>query len=103
MIRISIQDEERLATLKIEGKIAGPWAAELSETWKTFAPSLGTRKLRLDIRGVTFVDREGKQLLQEICRWTDAEILADTPMTKHFAEEATRKTSRTDGKDDEHA
>lgn len=56
-------------------------------------PSLGSKILRVDLSGVTHIDAEGKQLLTQIHKKTGAEFLADTPMTKYFAEEAARGQS----------
>ena len=50
--------------------------------------SPGFKLLRIDLSGVTHVDAEGKQLLAQIHEETGAEFLAETPMTKYFAEEA---------------
>jgi hypothetical protein len=72
----------------LEGRVAGPWVGECHRTWKTLAPSLGAKRLRLDIRGVTHIDAPGRQLLTEIHRETGADFLADTPMTKQIAEQA---------------
>ncbi len=74
--------------LKIEGKLAGARVSELERAWQALAPSLGSRRLSVDIRGVTFVDDTGKRALAEIHSKARAEFLADTPLTKHFAEEA---------------
>jgi len=52
------------------------------------APSLGERKLLVDLRGLTHVDGAGRNLLADIHAETGADFLADTPLTKHFAEEA---------------
>jgi CRP/FNR family cyclic AMP-dependent transcriptional regulator len=41
--------------------------------------------LRLDLRGVAFVDVKGQQLLQEIYEKTHASFLADSPLTHYFA------------------
>jgi hypothetical protein len=74
--------------MKIEGKIAGHLVPELHRAWQDLAPSLGQRKLLVDLRGVTHVDGTGRHLLAEIHAKTGAEFLADTPLTKYFAEEA---------------
>jgi hypothetical protein len=42
----------------------------------------------VDLRGVMYVDGTGRDLLAEIHAKTGAEFVADTPLTKHFAEEA---------------
>jgi ABC-type transporter Mla MlaB component len=75
-------------TLKIEGKIAGPNVSALSQAWRELAPSLGQKKLKIDLRGVTHADGNGRNLLGEIHATTGAEFVADTPLTKYFAEQA---------------
>ena len=90
MVKISVQETEKVVTLKIEGRAAEPVVAELHRAWQDLVPSLGSRKLSIDLRGVTFMDTTGRHLLAEIHDSTGAQFLADTPMTKYFAEEATR-------------
>lgn len=88
MLKISVLDDGDPTILKLEGKIAGPWAMELDQEWQALATSLGSRKLCLDLCGVTFVDEKGKQVLRDIFTATGAEILANSPLTKYFADEA---------------
>jgi len=87
-LRITIHEADKVLTLKIEGRAAEPLIGELHRTWQNLAPSIGSRKLSIDLRGVTFMDTTGRHLLAEIHSKTGAEFLADTPMTKYFAEEA---------------
>lgn len=88
-MRVTIQQlDGDGVTMKIEGKIAGPKVSVLKQAWQDLAPSLGQRKLLLDLRGVTHVDRTGRNLLAEIHHKTGAKFVADTPLTKYFAEEA---------------
>ncbi len=89
MLKISIKDDSPVATLKIEGKLVGPWAMELGRTWHDLWASASQMPLQLDIRGVTFADQEGTHILQEIVRETGAEILSDSPLTQYFANKAT--------------
>jgi|SRR5579862_1939546 len=96
MLRISIQDGTEAATLKFEGKLVGLWVQELNRVWHVLEPSLGMKKLYLDMRGMTFVDEKGTKALRKIFRSTEAEILADTPLTRHFAAEAMRKMPQND-------
>jgi anti-anti-sigma regulatory factor len=91
-VKISVQETEKVVTLKIEGRAAEPVVAELLRAWQDLATSLGSRKLSVDLRGVTFMDTSGRHLLAEIHAKTGADFLADTPMTKYFAEEAMRGT-----------
>ena len=88
-MRVTIQklDDEGVV-MKIEGRIAGQRVPELHRAWQNLAPSLGERKLFVDLRGVTHVDRTGRNLLADIHAKTGAAFLADTPLTKYFAQEA---------------
>ena len=65
---------------------------EFDRTWRSLVSSLGSKKLRVDLRGVTHMDASGRQLLAEIHKKTAADFLADTPMTKYFAEEARHRS-----------
>jgi ABC-type transporter Mla MlaB component len=88
-MRVTIQDREaEQVTLKIEGKVAGLQVPELDRAWQILAPSLGTKRLQVDLRGVTHVDNTGRSLLAEIHAVTGAEFMADTPLTKYFAQVA---------------
>ena len=89
MLKISIKDDSPTATLKIEGKLVGPWAMELGRTWHDLWASANQMPLRLDIRGVTFADEKGAHILREIVRETGAAVLSDSPLTKYFANQAT--------------
>jgi len=74
--------------MTLEGRVTGPWAKECDRAYRSVASSLGSRKLRIDLRGVTHVDESGKRLLGEIHQRTGADFVADTPMTKYFAQQA---------------
>jgi anti-anti-sigma regulatory factor len=88
-MRVTIhQHEPEHVTLQVEGKIAGPHVPVLHRAWQDLAPSIGERRLRVDLRGVTHVDGTGRNLLAEIHAKSGAEFLADTPLTKYFAEQA---------------
>jgi anti-anti-sigma regulatory factor len=87
-MKITIHKAENIVTLKIEGRIVGPLVPEFDRSWQDLAPSLGSRKLSVDLCGVTFVDAAGRQLLAEIHHKTGAEFIADRPLTKYYAEEA---------------
>jgi hypothetical protein len=76
--------------MRLEGKVVGPWVEECRRAWGTLQTELGSKKLCLDMRGVTYVDDIGTRLLQEIHRMTGAKVLADSPLTKYFAERIMR-------------
>jgi len=50
--------------------------------------------LSVDLSGLGFVDAAGTEILREIHQKTHAEFIADSPLAKYFAEQATNKFSR---------
>lgn len=54
----------------------------------------GGKKVRLDLRGVTFMDDRATRLLREVHRTSGREVLAECPLTKYFAERITRETEK---------
>jgi anti-anti-sigma regulatory factor len=91
-VKVTIdQLDGQAVILKIEGRLFGAKVAELERVWRQLVPSIGSRKLSVDLRDVTFVDEIGKRVLAEIHAQTGAEFLADTPLTKYFAEQAQRE------------
>src|SRR4030095_12857938 len=94
MLRITVQNGEKNQTIKLEGKIVGPWVEEFERTYQSVVPSLDARELHLDLRGVGFVDAKGRGLLHEIYRKTNARFLADSPLTRYFVEDAMRESEK---------
>jgi hypothetical protein len=91
MLRISTSEDEQAVAIRLEGRVAGPWVDELVGTWKDLAPRVGEKKLQLDLRGVTFADLPGKQVLRDIYAESGAEIVAKTAWSDHLAEEIRSK------------
>jgi anti-anti-sigma regulatory factor len=79
--------------MKLEGKLTGPWVEECMRVWLELKRTLSTRKLALDLCGVTFVDALGMQLLREIYSATRAEFRTNSPLTNYFAEQAMQQIS----------
>jgi len=75
--------------MKLEGRVAGPWAGELNRVWVEAAPQLAQKKLIIDLHNVTYADAAGKQALREIYNDTHAEFVANTPWTQFLVEEVT--------------
>jgi len=80
--------------IKLEGRIAGPWAAELGRAWKERAPLLAKRKLSLDLRDITFSDASGTQVLRDIYQQTGADLVTSNPWTHFLAEEVMRSSAQ---------
>jgi anti-anti-sigma regulatory factor len=87
MLRITTQENEKAIEITLEGRIAGPWVAEISRAWMETAPRLASRKLSLDLRNVTYADALGKQALRQIHAQSGADLIVSTPWTQYLAEE----------------
>ncbi len=87
-LKISVKTTPSDLTLKLEGRVIGPWAIEFDRAWQSLAGLIGTRTFCVDLCGVTYMDAHSRKTLSEIHRKTGAEFLADSPMTLYFAREA---------------
>jgi hypothetical protein len=93
-LRITVQENAQAATIKLEGRIAGPWVAELDRVWVETAPQLAFKNLSIDLRDVTYADGAGKQALRGIFAQTGAEMVYSTPWTEFLAEQITRESAQ---------
>lgn len=91
MLRIAIKQNAEATLIILEGRITGPWTAELGRTWAELAPTLGTCKLTIDLQNTTYADACGIQILRDIFLQTAAEIVTGTPWTEYLAEQITRR------------
>ncbi len=74
MLKITHQKTGDSTTLLLEGRLAGPWVDELERVWRDCKESIAG-PLVVDLRGVTFIEEEGKSLLSRM--WLEgAELLA---------------------------
>jgi anti-anti-sigma regulatory factor len=86
-LRITIKQTEEATLLTLEGRVAGPWAAELSRVWQERVPRLARSKLSIDLSNVTYADADGTRVLREIYSQTQPELIAGTLWTEHLARE----------------
>ena len=93
-LKITTQNSEREIEITLEGRVAGPWVAELNRVWVETAPQLGDRTLSIDLRNVTYADAPGKQLLREIYSQTHARLVASSPWAQYLAEEITQSQAQ---------
>jgi outer membrane protein len=63
MLRITTTDNGENITLKLEGKLSGPWVDEFEHCWRMSRDIYKEKGLIVDLSGVTFVDPAGKKLL----------------------------------------
>ena len=90
MMRITVQNGSQPATLKLEGKLSGPWVDELERTWLELSRGTSAKCVTVDLSGVTAVDSEGRKLLGRILRQGAAFRTAGV-MMKHIVDEISRK------------
>jgi hypothetical protein len=86
-LKITIQDGDKELGITLEGRVAGPWVAELNRVWVETVPQLGSRILSIDLRNVTYADASGKKVLREIYAQTHAKLIASSPWAQYLAEE----------------
>ncbi len=78
--------------MRLDGRVAGPWANELNRVWVETAPRMTSKKLVIDLHNVTYADATGKEVLRAICDQTHAVLIANTPWTQFLAEEVSVKS-----------
>src|SRR5262245_45719572 len=65
MLRISKETvTDKAATLRLEGRITGPWLLEVRRSCEELFAN--GRRITLDLGGVSFLDRDGLVLLQDL-------------------------------------
>jgi hypothetical protein len=63
MLKISIVESQTDRRLIVEGKLVGPWAAELRDVCEESEKDLVGRKLIIDMRHVTAISQEAENVL----------------------------------------
>lgn len=92
MLRITTQANSEQTVLRVEGKLVSPWIQELERCWRQ---TDSKTPLVLDVRAVTFVGAEGKELLCQIHR-CGAKVLTSGVALKDMLEQL--DTSEAKGK-----
>ena len=87
MMRISQIREGSKQCLVVEGSVSGDWVAALEKCWLETQRPPDHEPIRVDLSGVTYVDREGRQLLSRMIQ-NGAELRATGLMTRAIIEEA---------------
>jgi len=66
MLRITWDQESSPPRLRLHGRLSGPWVEELGRIWDEM--KMKPSPFVVDLTEVTFVAREGRQLLGEMVR-----------------------------------
>jgi anti-anti-sigma regulatory factor len=64
MMKIQMKEIDDQLILQVEGRIAGVYVPELENCWQIARADQPSRKIKVDLKSVTCVDRAGRYLLQ---------------------------------------
>ncbi len=85
MLRVTTTDQGETVTLKLEGKLAGPWVQEVTRAWQAATESKRSGYV-IDLRSITFIDNTGKALLALMSRH-GARLLAAGCLTRTIVDQ----------------
>ena len=86
MLRITADDQARVLTFRLEGRLEGPWVRELEQCWRSMLEAVNKPTISVDLTGVTYIDAAGKAQLADMHE-QGAQFIADDCMTKAVVEE----------------
>jgi hypothetical protein len=87
MLRITVTTRPQGTEITLEGRVVGPWAAELLACWQRLRAT-AQRPIRVDLDGVLFIDAAGRAALREM-RAAGAVLAARGVMMRAVADEIT--------------
>jgi anti-anti-sigma regulatory factor len=90
MLKVTLQESDNAVKLVIEGRVAGPWADELDRAWVGAVPRIGSRRVSIDLRNVTYADAAGKRVLRNIFSQSGAKLEASSLGIQDLANEIAR-------------
>ena len=86
MLKITTLIHAESTTLRLEGRLSGPWVQELERCWDSIVGTMTTHTLSVDLSAVTYVDSDGKDLLKKIHR-QGAKLIASGCLTSCLVNE----------------
>ena len=90
MLKITVRENGTEQTLLVEGKLAGPWAAELESAWNQARQADRSRRIRVDITGVSIIDPRGEAALTAIIA-EGARLIAKGAYSGYIAKQLMRR------------
>jgi len=66
MVKIQIRELKDRIVLEVEGRLTGAFVGEVQSAWSTALAKRPGRKVQVDLKSVTCVDREGRALLRSM-------------------------------------
>jgi anti-anti-sigma regulatory factor len=68
MMKVQVTELDDRLILHVEGRLAGAFVPVLENSWSTARASRPDRKISVDLKDVTCIDRSGRSLLQRMHR-----------------------------------
>ena len=93
MLKISLIDSARQRRLVVEGKLVGPWAAELRNASQEARVGLDARELVVEMKHITTISQEGENVILELIN-EGTRFRCQGVFSKHVVKELTRRASR---------
>ncbi|HEY3823586.1 MAG TPA: STAS domain-containing protein [Bryobacteraceae bacterium] len=66
MMKIQTKEVGGVLILEVEGRLAGAFVPELERCWQAARAEQPARRISVDLKGVTCIDRSGRYLLQSM-------------------------------------
>ena len=66
MMKIQTKELDGQLTLQVEGRLAGAFVPELENCWQAARANQPNRKISVDLKSVTCIDRAGRYLVQSM-------------------------------------
>jgi anti-anti-sigma regulatory factor len=85
MLRITVSDEENKVRIIVEGDLSGDLAKVLEANWRKATATRDQKPRIVDLRGITFVDAPGKDVLGLMID-DGAEFVVSGPKTAYLIE-----------------
>jgi anti-anti-sigma regulatory factor len=63
MLKITAEQSGQSLSLRLEGRVEGPWVEVLRRTWTDAMSHDGAQRVKMDFGGVSFLDSGGQQLI----------------------------------------
>jgi hypothetical protein len=93
LLKISIVDGRNQRRLIVEGKLVGPWAAEMRTAYETSRAELNGRELVVEVKHLTAINQEGENVLCELIT-QGVKFRCHGVFTKHVLRQLTSKVRR---------
>ena len=100
MLKVTVERGDRVTTLKLEGKLSGPWVDEAARVWCDVSGGIAAKDVIVGLSGVTFIDEEGKKLLGQMLR-QGAQLRDGRLMTRYIINQLLQETEDSQEKEPE--